>query len=50
MVFLDDPTGKANVILEPNVKLITAQIDFLLLDGQGYLRWFLRPRLRTRTR
>jgi len=49
--FFDDKTGKANVVLEPNVKLTQIQIDalgenfeqssngfigFLLLDEQGY--------------
>lgn len=49
--FFDDGQGKANVALEPNVKLTQAQvdamgqdfetsshgfIDFLLLDGQGF--------------
>src|SRR5690606_10597272 len=49
--FLDDASGKANIVLEPNVKLTKAGsdalgenfetvhngfIDFLLLDSQGY--------------
>jgi type I restriction enzyme R subunit len=49
--FFDDAAGKANVVLEPNVKLTRARvdalgenfettssgfIDFLLLDEQGY--------------
>lgn len=49
--FLDDANGKANIVLEPNVKLTKAGIDalgenfetvhngfidFLLLDSQGY--------------
>ena len=49
--FFDDAAGKANVVLEPNVKLTKARIDalgenfettsngfidFLLLDEQGY--------------
>ncbi|WP_372828036.1 hypothetical protein [Polaromonas sp.] len=49
--FFDDPQGKANIALEPNVKLTQAQvdamgndfeatskgfIDFLLLDEKGF--------------
>jgi type I restriction enzyme R subunit len=49
--FFDDPSGKANIVLEPNVKLTKAKvdalgenfeavgngfIDFLLLDAKGF--------------
>ncbi|UUZ71420.1 hypothetical protein LP415_20670 [Polaromonas sp. P1(28)-8] len=63
--FFDDPQGKANITLEPNVKLTQGQvdamgndfettskgfIDFLLLDEKASRLWCSKPRPKARTR
>lgn len=63
--FFDDPQGKANITLEPNVKLTQAQvdamgndfettskgfIDFLLLDEKGFPLMVLEAKAEGKTR